>query len=275
MPNNASPVGLQSLVLHRAPVGPALMAVSLIVIAAIAQAATAPPPTRLVNPEAGRLPAGTPAPDGIGATMAPATTEGVYSTSTLTYVPWEDESVIKPLQPGKPMPAASVVQGADGKRFDLNAAVRSKPTLLIFYRGGWCPYCNAHLRELQNSVERLQAMGYQILAISTDTPEEVRKFNADRHLTYTLLSDTKLDVAAKFGLRYKVSKAYMDHVKTLPDGRATDMEAKNGGYLLTPGAFIMDTKGVIRFSYVNNNYSVRITQDKLLAAARDALKPQP
>lgn len=252
--------------------------VALVVIAALAdsamlQAATAPPPTRLANPEAGRVAAGTPAPDGIGAVMAPAATEGVYSTATLSYVPWEDESAIKPLPVGSSMPRGSVVQTMEGKSFDLNAAVKSKPTILIFYRGGWCPYCNAHLRELQGSAEALQKMGYQILAVSTDTPAELRKFNSERQFTYTLLSDTRLDVAGKFGIRYKITQAYLDHVKTLPDGRATDMQAKTGGYLLAPGAFVMDTKGVVRFSYVNNNYSVRITQDKLLAAARDALKP--
>lgn len=232
----------------------------------------APPPTRLDHPESGRIAAGTPAADGIGAVMAPATTAGEYNTKTVTYVPWEDESVIKPLAVGAMVPADSVVQTADGKRFDLNHSVASKPTILIFYRGGWCPYCNAHLRELQKSVGALQEMGYQILAVSSDTPEELKKFNENGEFTYQLLSDATLGVAGKFGLRYKLAQAYIDHVKALPNGRATDLEAKNGGYLLTPGAFVLDTKGTIRFAYVNNNYSVRVTQDKLLEAARAALK---
>jgi hypothetical protein len=57
------------------------------------------------------------------------------------------------------------------------------------------------LRELQASVPELTKLGYQILAVSTDTPEEILKFNADSHLSYTLLSDTRLEVAARFGLR--------------------------------------------------------------------------
>jgi peroxiredoxin len=208
---------------------------------------------------------GTLAPDGIGVTIKRAVTAGEYNTEELTYVPWEDVSVVRPLAVGSSVPEGSVVHSASGKPFNLNQAVRRQLTVLIFYRGGWCPYCNAHLRELQKSETELKQLGYQILAISTDTPEEIRKFNASNHLSYTLLSDDKLEVAARFGIRYKVSETYLRHVRNL------DLKSKNGGYLLTPGAFIVDRRGVIRFAYVNNNYSVRVSQDKLLQAARKVL----
>jgi peroxiredoxin len=209
---------------------------------------------------------GTAAPDGIGVTVKRAVTAGEYNVDELTYVPWEDASVIRPLLAGSSIPDDSVVRSAAGEPYSLNQAVRRQPTVLIFYRGGWCPYCNAHLRDLQASEPELKKLGYQILAISTDTPEEIRKFNADRHLTYALLSDATLDVAARFGIRYKVSQTYLDHVRDL------DLKAKNGGYLLTPGVFIFDRRGVIRFAYANNNYAVRASQEKLLQAAREALR---
>jgi peroxiredoxin len=50
-----------------------------------------------------------------------------------------------------------------------------------------------------------------------------------------------------------------------------DMLAKNGGYLPTPAAFVVDRRGVIRFAYANDNYSVRVSPLKLLQAARAAL----
>jgi peroxiredoxin len=208
--------------------------------------------------------AGTAAPDGIGVTTARAPSAGNMDTG-----PWVDASVIKPLPAGVKMPANSIVQTVDGKSFDLNMAVAKQPTVLIFYRGGWCPYCNAHLRELQNSVGALQAMGYQLLAISTDTPAALRETLTEDKLSYQLFSDSQVAVAAKFGLRYKVVDSYLGHVK---NDHKTDLVAQNGGYLLTPGAYILDTKGMIRFAYVNNNYAVRISQDALLKAAKDALK---
>ncbi len=43
---------------------------------------------------------------------------------------------ICPLLIGSPVPEVTVKTVA-GESFDLNAAIGSKPTILIFYRGGW------------------------------------------------------------------------------------------------------------------------------------------
>ncbi len=43
---------------------------------------------------------------------------------------------ICPLLIGSPVPDLTVKTVA-GESFDLKAAIRSKPTVLIFYRGGW------------------------------------------------------------------------------------------------------------------------------------------
>jgi peroxiredoxin len=212
--------------------------------------------------------AGTPAPDGIGVVVAPARSAPTAAgAQTGSVGPIVDASVIHPLPVGTHIPANNVVQTVDGKPFDLNAAVAGKPTILIFYRGGWCPYCNAHLRELQTSVSSLKAMGYQLLAVSTDTPEALRKTLTDNKFDYQLLSDSKVEVAGKFGLKYKVTDDYLAHVA----GMGTDLNAVNGGYLLTPAAYVLDKTGTVRFVYANNNYTVRISQDALLKAARDAL----
>lgn len=250
--------------------------------AAETAAPMAPPPMlKSEAPAEGGMPkggvdAGTPAPDGVGVTMARAATAGAYDPAQMTYVPWKDASVIKPLPVGAKMPANRHVLTKEGKPFDLTAAVASKPTVLIFYRGGWCPYCNAHLRELQKSVGTLHDLGYQLLAVSTDTPEALRATDAKGELGYQLLSDSKLAVAATFGLRYQLVQQYIDHVKSKPDPRAAlahvDLQERNGGFMVTPAAFIFDRSSTIRFVYVNNNYSVRVSQDALLKAAREALR---
>jgi len=207
--------------------------------------------------------AGTRAPDGMGVSMDMTPGVGEMEDGV-----WVDGTVGTPLKAGDRMPAGSMVQDIDGNPFDLNTAVASQPTILIFYRGGWCPYCNAHLRELQSSVPALEEMGYQILAISTDTPEALKVTAEEQQMSYQLLSDVKVSVADGFGLKFRVKDNYLDHVK---NDRGTDLVAQNGGNLLTPGAFVMSTDGVIRFAYVNQNFTVRVSQEVLLKAARDAL----
>lgn len=230
-----------------------------------------PPPA----PKDGRgrdeyVPEGTMSSDGIGVTVRPAPTAEVYTEENVTYVPWEDGSVINPLAAGASLPANASAFQKSGDKIDLNAVVAEKPTVLIYYRGGWCPFCNAHLRDLQESIPALQEMGYQLLAVSTDTVAALNEYD-DSEFSYELFADPDLELAAKLGIKYKLVQEYIDHVKAIPADRAFDIEERNGGYMVTPGAFILDTDGVVRFSYANNNYAVRVSQESMLAAAKEAL----
>lgn len=43
---------------------------------------------------------------------------------------------ICPIRVNSPIPQLTLKK-IDGSSFDLNAAIRTKPSILIFYRGGW------------------------------------------------------------------------------------------------------------------------------------------
>ena len=231
-----------------------------------------PPPPRSND---GSREAGTPkytaAPDGIGVTMREGASPNPYTKDTVSYVPWEEGSKMDPIKVGSKLPKGSVVLTKEGKKLDLNKSVMETPTLLIYYRGGWCPFCSIYLNELQQSVAALEEMGYQLIAVSTDTVEALKAYD-DSELNYQLLADPDLTLATKLGIKYKVVRQYIEHVKSIPDDRAFDLEERNGGFLVTPSAFILDTKGTIRFVYANDNYTVRASQESLLKAAKEALK---
>jgi peroxiredoxin len=81
-----------------------------------------------------------------------------------------------------------MLKAMGGVDFDLGAAMATKPTVLIFYRGGWCPYCNTQLAELQKYQDQFVALGYQILAITPDAPEAMPATAEKNALGYSLLS---------------------------------------------------------------------------------------
>jgi len=207
--------------------------------------------------------AGEEAPDGLGVVVANSAGSGELRNKT-----WVEGTHGTPLVAGQTVPAGIVVRTIDDEPYDLDVGIAAQPTILMFYRGGWCPYCNVYLKDLQTVMPELREMGYQVLAISADPPGELLTELADAAIDYTLLSDQSLDVAEKFGLRYQVNQQYLDHVLA---GRNIDIVAQNGGYLLTPAAFVLDTDGLIVFAYANRNYSVRLKNDVLLDKARDAL----
>lgn len=43
------------------------------------------------------------------------------------------------------------VKNTDGENLNLRDIVKDQPTIFVFYRGGWCPYCNSHLADLKKS----------------------------------------------------------------------------------------------------------------------------
>lgn len=230
----------------------------------------APPPRATDGSRQAGTPMYTVAPDGVGVTMREGASPNPYAKDSVTYVPWEEGSKMEPLAVGAKLPKGSVAWTKKGVAVDLNKVAMEKPTVLIYYRGGWCPFCSVHLHELQKSVPALEAMGYQLIAVSTDTVEALAEYDTSG-LNYRILADPDLKLATSLGIKYKVVKEYIQHVKEIPQGRAFDMEERNGGFLVTPSAYVLDTSTAIHFAYSNDNYTVRASQDALLKAAKAAL----
>ncbi len=155
------------------------------------------------------------------------------------------------------------IEGEDVKLRELAA---QQPTMIVFYRGGWCPYCTRHMAELQQIEEEIIEMGYQILAISVDRPEVLKETLTDVELTYSLLSDSPADALKGFGVAYVLDSKTVERYKSV----GIDLE-KDSGYdhhiLPAPAVFIIDTEGTVKFQYVNPDHRERINGDILLAAA--------
>lgn len=176
---------------------------------------------------------------------------------------------IKPLMIGQAIPAIPLVT-AEGTSFDLKAAAKEQPLIIIFYRGGWCPYCNTHLGQLQEIEPKLRELGYRIIAISPDRPEKISESMESGKMTYTLLSDSTMEASKAFGIAFEVEAPMLKKL----DSYNIDIEAASGEkhhLLPVPSVFIAGTDGIIDFSYSNPDYKTRLAPDVLLAAAKAAL----
>ena len=178
-----------------------------------------------------------------------------------------DAGQVRPLDVGERAPAA-FLRRPDGQEADLAALYSQKPTVLIFYRGGWCPYCNAHLGQIATAEPELLSMGYQVLAISPDRPKELAKTLDRQHLTYQLLSDSDAVLARAFGLVFRVDDLTQEKYRSF----GIDLEQASGRdhhLLPVPAVYIVDTTGTIRFAYWNPDYKTRLAPEDLLKAARE------
>lgn len=163
------------------------------------------------------------------------------------------------------------VSTPEGTAVNLQQVVQGKPTLLLVYRGGWCPYCNRHLTALMDIEQSLLSLGYQIIAISADRPEKLRESLGEHEWRYQLFSDSAATAAQALGLAFVVDDATV----TRYEKYGIDLDKASGlphHILPVPAAFIVNTSGIITFAYVNPNYKVRVDAELLLAAARASLK---
>ena len=124
--------------------------------------------------------------------------------------------------------------------------------------------------QLQKAESQILELGYQILAISPDRPEKLTESVSKHKLTYTLLSDSKMETARAFGIAYQVGDELLERYK----GYGIDLEADSGEQhhqLPVPAVFVVGTDGTIKFEHVNPNYKVRPDPAVIVAAAKDAL----
>ncbi|PWK47843.1 peroxiredoxin-like family protein [Pleionea mediterranea] len=178
---------------------------------------------------------------------------------------------VHPLLVGQTVPDVPV-WSPEGKPLSLTKMAADKPMVLVFYRGGWCPYCNHQLNELQDIEDELVAMGYRLVAISPELPDNLKKMQSERDLSYTLLSDFRIEVARAFGLAFRMKDKTADMYKEKLNADLQKFKGEQKYNLPVPGVFVVDTDGVIQFSYVNPNYAVRLHPELLLKAAEVALK---
>jgi peroxiredoxin len=179
---------------------------------------------------------------------------------------YADAKSAKPLKAGDQLPAMAPLQNAKGESVSLAEATKGKTSVVVFYRGGWCPYCNTHLAELAKIQPELTAKGVQIIAISPDSSETVAKQTMEKPLPYTVLSDSKHSAAKAMGVAFAVDAETQGKLK----GYGIDLVKASGNseqILPVPAVFVVNPEGRIAFAHANPDYTKRLSGEEILAAA--------
>ena len=152
---------------------------------------------------------------------------------------------------------------ATGGEVELASHLAEGPVVLTFYRGTWCPYCNTELRDLQAVLPEIEAAGASLIAISPQEPDSSLSMRDKHNLTFPVLSDAGNAVSRNYGLVFSVG----EDVKERYEATGIDLAVVNGDdtwELPVPATYVIDTAGVIRFAFVEADYTQR-------AAPRDII----
>lgn len=185
------------------------------------------------------------------------------SAATATNIASAAEKV-SPLMPGLTVPELTL-KDKEGKNVALSERFAEKTTVLIVYRGGWCPYCSKQLANVQKIEEQIAELGAQIIAVSPDSPEKLAESRIDSP-NYQLLSDDSLTLSQALGLAFYLDDKTATIYRNKLGVNFVSIDGEVKVALPVPAVFVIDKKGLVHFQYANPNYKVRLTENLLLAA---------
>lgn len=157
-----------------------------------------------------------------------------------------------------------------GATTTLSTALGEGLSVLVFYRGAWCPYCNIALSTYQSElVPELARRGVPLVAISPQAPDGSLSMQEKNELTFAVLSDPGNQVAKAIG----ILTAPSDEARATQLALGLDLAAVNADGttgLPMPTTVIVDSDRVVRWLDVHPDYTTRSEPADILAAL-DAL----
>ncbi|CAM4353020.1 peroxiredoxin family protein [Flavobacterium terrigena] len=164
---------------------------------------------------------------------------------------------ISPLLIGEKIPNQDLISVDD--KLVSTTEIFNKKTVLIVYRGGWCPYCNSQLMEMQEIENQIIELGYQIVAVSPDSPKFLKETTTEDKLNYQLFSDSDGKFSQALGIAFNREKPKLEKYS----------EGKNPGFLPVPTVYVINENRKIEFLYINPDYSKRLKGNLLLAVLKN------
>jgi len=168
---------------------------------------------------------------------------------------------------GEKAPAFSL-KNPFGQTVKLKQLLEKGPVILVFYRGAWCPYCNLHLRVLQESLGEFQKYNGQLVTITPQQPDKsLEQFKLDAR-PFEVLSDLNYDVMQRYNLYFDMPKDALEVYKKID----IDLEEYNGHGrtgLPVPGTFIVDQSGIIRAVHAEADYAKRMEPATIIASLKE------
>jgi peroxiredoxin len=171
------------------------------------------------------------------------------------------------LHPGDRFPALTLALTGGGT-LCLPDDLAGHFSVILFYRGSWCPYCNAQLRAFQRSLDRLTGLGVLVAALSVDDEATTKNLVAKHGLRFPIghSADARA-VAAATGAFINHDPAYLQSTGFIldPSGRVVVSVYSSGaiGRLLPD-----DVIGLVRYLREHANASQPSSRDCRVRAGR-------
>ncbi|MDP9079811.1 MAG: AhpC/TSA family protein [Bacteroidota bacterium] len=152
-----------------------------------------------------------------------------------------------------------------GKVLDLRALLKQhKSVVLFFYRGQWCPYCNKHIQQLQDSLQLLTSKDAYVVGVTPETGDNINKTVEKTHASFSIVQDVGYKIMKAYDVKYTVDANLYSKLK----GYGIDLEKNNGNtdhVLPVPATYVINSSGKIVFVQFGKDYTKRASISSIAA----------
>ena len=169
-------------------------------------------------------------------------------------------------RPGDPMPPF-VLPDVTGKLISLNSLLEKGPVAVMFYRGHWCPYCRLNVRAVIHAIDRIKALGGQVVAIMPEVQQFAEKFKAEAEAPFPVLTDLDNGYALSLNLAIWLGTEIQ---RLLSNQDMKHFHGNDGWVLPIPATFVVGRDGLVKARFVDPDFRRRMEIDDLIAALKSA-----
>ncbi len=154
------------------------------------------------------------------------------------------------LEPGQPLPEFSL-RTVDGEAVP-STELATGPSFILFYRGNWCPFCMAQIKELVASYAEIESRGVKVVLVSSQPQKKTAMLTGRFSVNFRFLMDPGGAAARALGICVKGG---------LPMGLGMmGYEADT----VMPTIILVGSDGRIVKTVISDNYRVRPEPDTLI-----------
>lgn len=153
----------------------------------------------------------------------------------------------------------------DGRLRRLSDLLAEGPVVLSFNRGSWCPYCETEIGAWSEHQAALNAAGARLVIVTPEAGGRMKALAAIAGPAAIVLCDLNLGLALRTGLAFPVGSTVLNEFRA--DG--LDLAEVNGtpnGFLPVPATFLLDQDRVVRFAFVDPDFTHRAEPAAVLEA---------
>jgi peroxiredoxin len=132
-----------------------------------------------------------------------------------------------------------------GKQVELRKLLDKGPIILFFYRGKWSTECSRYLNNYQDSLKVLTDQGFNIVAITPESIENVEQTVKLHNLTFTVIYDCQEKIMKDYDVIFNVTKAYQEKIHSDFSINIAENNGRDAARLPVPATYIINKDGII------------------------------